>query len=175
MKNILIILLTFSLSSSYSQKIQSKIFDKFDSVYTITTGDEALSGKILRGKYMYASISFHSYKKATFINLPNANYFSVLIGFVTNRVTTIDKKTEIKIEFVDGTFGTYNNPDLEYQIVTDMGFVNFHVSPKDKLFTTNVKTIRIATSDDNIDYDISSKKSSVIKEALVLVKTESEK
>ena len=56
-----------------------------------------------------------------------------------------------------------------------MGFVNFSIPLSDKLFTTDIKAIRIKTSQTDIDYEIPTKKASFIKDALTLVKIESEK
>jgi len=175
MKKIFCILLALYSQGSYSQKIEDKKFDKFDSTYTISTKDETLVGKLMGRTFLFVRASFSWYRKAEFTNLPNAKSFRVLFGFKTNIVTSVDKGSEIKIEFADGTIGTYSRPDAQYQIVTEMGFINFNVPVNDKLFTTDIKAIRVRTSETNLDYEIPSKKASYTKNALALVKIESEK
>lgn len=175
MQRFLLILLTLCSQISYSQKIEEKSFDKFDSIYTISAKSETLVGKILGNKFLSSQIFYHSFKKAEFINSPGAKYFEVLILFKTDISTTTDNETKIKVEFADGTFGTYARPAAKSEIVTDIGAFSFQISLNDKLFKTDIKTIRISTSDANIDYNIPAKKASYIRKALILVKTESEK
>lgn len=175
MKMFFLILLTIYTQISYSQTIEENKFDRFDSIYTISTKNETLVGGISKLKYMYASTFFLWQAKAKFINLSSVKSYNILIGFKTNRLTSTDNQTKIKVEFVDGTFGEYDRPDADYQIVRDMGNFAFKVLLGDKLFTTDIKTIRISTSDANIDYEIPAKKSSYIKNALALTKSESEK
>jgi len=175
MKRLILILLTLFSLTSYSQKIEENKFDKFDSIYQISTKDEILVGKVLAKKYLYVNTSFNWFTRAEFINLSAAKSYKILIGFKTDIQTSTDNDTKIKVEFADGTFGEYSRPTAKYEIVTDMGFFIFDVPLGDKLFTTDIKTIRISTSDTNIDYEIPAKKASYIKNALTLTKSESEK
>ncbi len=170
-----IIIVSLFFHEGYAQKVEERSFDKFDSVYTITTQDETLVGKFSAKKFLYTHTTFHWFKKAKFINLPTAKTFELLIGFKTDIPTAIDATTQIKVEFADGTIGVYTNPNSKYQIVTDMGFYIFHVATGDKLFNSDVKTIQIATSDTHIDYEIPAKKASYIKDALLFTFKESEK
>lgn len=172
MKKIILILFVFLNHLCYSQIIQEKKFDKFDSIYTVNTSNETLVGKILKWEYLYVNASFTWFMQTKFANSPQAKTFDVLIGFKTQVPTAIDDKTKIKIAFTDNTIGIYSRPDTKYQPVTDLGFYIFHVPLEDKLFTTDIKTIRIATTDTNIDYEIPKKKSSTLKDALLLVKNE---
>ena len=94
MKNLILILFTFSSLYSYSQKIEERIFDKFDSVYTITTNSETLVGNQKGSTFLYAKASFSWLKQAKFTNNPKAKFFDLLFGFKTNTVTSIDNETE---------------------------------------------------------------------------------
>lgn len=175
MKTKLLIFLVLCLQLGYSQKIEDAKFDKFDSTYNISTKDEPLVGKILRKHFLSVRIHYNWLQKTEFAYNPNAKYFYVILGFKTDIITSTDNKSEIKIQFVDGTFGTYNLPNAKYQIVTEIGLVGFDVHLGDKLFTTDIKAIRISTTDTRLDYEIPAKKASFIKNALALLKAESEK
>lgn len=175
MKKILLGVLILFSQIGYSQKIGEKTFDKFDSTYEISTKDETLVGRALGYDYLYVQAYFLWQKKAKYINYPKAKSFSIIVGFKSHGVTSLDNKSVMKVEFEDETFGTYNNPNADYQIVSENGVVMFKVPLDDKLFTTGIKAIRIVTSDMNLDYEIPTKKRSYIKNALALVKTESEK
>lgn len=158
MKKSLLVLLTLCYQATYSQKIAEKKWDKFDSVYLISTKEETLAGSKIGRRFVNVKFFYTWLKKAEFIDVPNAKYFSILIGFKSELITSTDNKTEIKVEFMDGTFGTYTRPDAEYKMVTDVGFFIFNIPLDDKLFTTDIKTIRISTSDANQDYEISHQK-----------------
>lgn len=175
MKKYIIILLALYSQESYSQKIEDKLVDKFDSTYTISTKAETLVGKLKGKTFLYVKGSFFWLRQAKFANLQDAKGFTILLGFKTDIVTSIDEGTEIKIEFADGTIGTYSRPSAKHQIVTEIGLINFDVPLEDKLFTTDIKAIRVRTSEINLDYEIPTKNASIIKNALALVKSESEK
>ena len=174
MHKFIFFLFTLISINSYCQKPEIK-FDKFDSVYTISTRDKLISGKALRGDFMYAHSIFTWLKKAEYKNADNAKFFEVLLSFATTHSTVIDSTTEIKIQFSDNSFATYKQFSGESQIVIETGAVLFEIPDDDKLFTTDVKTIRISTSDANMDFEIPEKKAGYIKNALMQIKVESEK
>ncbi len=124
---------------------------------------------------MYAHSNFNWFKKAKHKDAPAAKYFEVILGFAAPHSTVIDGNTEIKIELSDNSFETYKQFSDEPHVAIGSGAVIFNVSLNDKLFTTNIKTIRIATSDTNNDFDIPEKKAASIKNALIKIKTESDK
>src|ERR1700733_5821793 len=98
MKKLLFIVLIVCSKASYSQKIASESLDKFDSIYTISTEDKIPVGRLSgSGKYLSATINYHWFKNARYINSPQAKYFEVLIGFKSGGVTATDDKTEVKI------------------------------------------------------------------------------
>ena len=175
MKRFLLPLLTLCSLSSYSQNIGDKTFDKFDSTYSISTKDETLVGSKFGKNYLKVKIFYSWFKKARFVNHPEAKTYSVLIGFKTNTVTSTSNETEINVQFGDGTVVTYNRPDANYKVVSEMGYFIFDVPLGDKLFTNDIKAIRVRTSEINLDYEIPTKKASYIKNALALVKNESDK
>lgn len=175
MRRLFFFLIILFSKVSYSQKIEERNFDKFDSIYIISAEKETLAGKPFSSKYLYAQVRFSWLQQIKYINSPNKKLITVYIGFITDVPTIIDTETELKIQFADGTFGTYKRPDTKYQTVTELGIYAINVPVEDKLFMTDIKTIRIATSDTHIDYEIPTKKASVIRKALALIKSESEK
>lgn len=128
MKRLLLTLLYFMFTIKLFSKIEENKFDKFDSIYTISSKNETLVGKVSEKKYLYVQTSFDWFKKAKFINLPSAKSYTILIGFKTGIPTSTDNETKIKVEFADGTLGEYSRPTAKYEIVTDMSFFIFKVS-----------------------------------------------
>lgn len=174
MKYLLLGLFLLFFSISNSQKIEKNIFDKFDSTLSIESKDETLFGRLGGRDYLYVRSFYKENRKLKNIVSPIIKEYLILFGFKTNNVIAINEKSDIKIEFTDGTIGIYNS-QYSYKIYTDFGIYSFYVKSDDKLFNTDIKSIRISTTDLNFDYDIPKKKTQTIKNLLTLIKLESEK
>jgi hypothetical protein len=94
---------------SNSQKIQKNAFDPIDSIYTISTKEEVLSGKLMRKDYLAFECNYADFRAGKYKSLENTKYLSVQFSFRIISVTSFDQKSIVKIQFDDNVVKEYNN------------------------------------------------------------------
>lgn len=171
MKVFIITLLLLPLIG-FTQKIETEAFDKFDSVYTISTKSEQLGGGMMSAKYLTFACTYRDFQQVQFSGIDHSS-ISVSFYFRAGRVTSIqDAESSVKIEFENGKIKEYKHFG-KYRILgtSDIGSIVARVEPEDEIFTTSIKSLRINTSSQNLDFEISDKKKEKVKECLALVKS----
>ena len=164
----LLIVAVFLSLTSISQTIAENAFDKYDSVHVIKTTRERLSRKgkldvkitdyiFLAKKYKMAAQPFEP---------------TIYFWFSPDYVISVRKgDASAKVEFDDGTIKEYLHVgDTKIYGSDEMGSIYIVVEEEDKLYSHNIKSIRLSFSDGDKDYVIDDKKQGVVKELLQLVK-----
>lgn len=157
-----------------AQKIDENSFDKYDSVYTISSQSETINGMMSAGGILKSTVYWRDIRQSQFKSLPHTSYTLALM-FKSNSTTSIDEKSAgAKIEFDNGKIVDYHHFG-RYKIISsdDLASIAIKIEDdEDPLFSNSIKSIRIYTSRSNQDYDISEKKKDKVKDCLNLVKNE---
>lgn len=171
MKQLMLLSLSLAPLFCLSQKIDENKYDKFDSLYTVKTKSETLTGGLMRSTYLSFVATKHKYLSLRFTKTPGEVGYSVLLTFKPQTTISLDESSEIKVEFADGKIVTYKN-ERSYHVYSsgDFAGVGIFVKADDPLFTGTVKSIRISSTSANDDFELKGKDQSVINKSLVLLK-----
>jgi len=158
---------------AFSQRIEENKFDKFDSVWKVSTN----------------LIYFNKSKKdiafvASYYDLMQVKHKGVkphytgFFFFKSNSVTSIDEnKSSVQVEFTNGKINSYQYKG-SYDIISSDEMAGMYVGIPDEdgeyddLFSEPIKSIRINTTDRQLDYEIKEKNSNLVIDCLKLVKDE---
>jgi len=174
MKSIYLFLVLCTPLVIFAQKIKEKKYDRFDSAQQISTATEAMAGKMMTPHYLVSYCSW--IKVMTAASSKDDPRFFVTFMFKTTSVTSLDDKCEMKIEFIDNTISTYKYFG-EYKILTSNDYASFSAEALDNspLFSKDIKTVRIRTSDQIYEYEIKEKVAGKVKGSLSLISDEIKK
>lgn len=144
---------------TYSQTIEEKKFDKFDSTLSIRTETKKIANNL---KCFVRRTVFKNkeYSEKEFTNI----YFI----FRINTTAFIDSSCKTQILFTDGTMKDYafdGSPRI--YLNNDMSIIYLEVNKEDELYNKEIKAIRISHKI-NQTYEVKPQNASVVKDMLTI-------
>lgn len=175
MKQIAILLLLFPLFLK-AQKIEENKFDKYDSIWKVTSETVKLSNS---SGPLSMSVAYMDLQQEKFKVLPH-RYYTIYLRFVSRSVTSLNEdNSKVQIEFTNGKVNSYPYKG-NYKILSSNDYGTMYIQfdddeTDDLIFTEPIKSIRLHTRNSDYDFEIKDKKSKLIIEYLQAVKEEIKK